>query len=134
MSPVLLGVLTVAAVVIQLLTVVPAASTPLHTGFGTLCTTSELAAPPRGWNSYDSSPPWTGPNGSTEASTEAAALRDAARLASTLLQYGYDTFTLDSGWFGEDNKYVSPSIGDLAGQTAGNAEFKRYPSRGFALP
>eukprot|EP01043_Picozoa_sp_COSAG02_P042316 COSAG02_NODE_3588_length_6517_cov_12.149335_8_plen_112_part_00 len=91
----------------QLLTASAGAAQP--TGFGTLCTPSELRAPPRGWNSYDSSPPWTGPDGSTEASTEAVALRDAAQLASTLLPRGYDTFTLDSGWFGEDNKYVHPS-------------------------
>ena len=86
----------------QLLT--ESAGTVPPTGFGTLCTPLELRAPPRGWNSYDSSPPWTGPDGSTEASTEAAALRDAAQLASTLLPRGYNTFTLDSGWFGEDNK------------------------------
>eukprot|EP00666_Eupelagonemidae_sp_cell4sb_P004474 gene4474-789_t len=56
--------------------------------------------PPRGWNSYDSSPPWSE---SMQASTEKDTLEDAEILASKLLPHGYDTLTLDSGWFGEDN-------------------------------
>ena len=100
--------------------------------FGSQCASTELAAPPRGWNSYDSSPPWTGPDGSTEASTEEATLRDAARLASELLPHGYDTLTLDSGWFGEDNLYGTQTI-DHFGRLSPN--LTQFPSavgdRGF---
>ena len=78
--------------------------------FGTTCQPSELRQPPRGWNSYDSSPPWGPPPLGMEASTEAQTLKDAASLAAELLPHGYDMLTLDSGWFGEDNLYGAQTI------------------------
>jgi hypothetical protein len=74
------------------------------------CHSTELASPPRGWNSYDSSPPWSS---STEASTEASTLKDLDVLATKLLPHGYDTLTLDSGWFGEDNLYGVQTIDEF---------------------
>jgi hypothetical protein len=71
------------------------------------CGAEELANPPRGWNSYDSSPPW---GESMEASTQEGAEAAAASLAKTLLPHGYDHMTLDSGWFGEDNLYGTQTV------------------------
>lgn len=87
---------------------------------GTVCASAELAAPPRGWNSYDSSPPWTQ---SREASTEAATLQDADVLSAKLLPHGYDTLTLDSGWFGEDNLYGAQTIDEFGRLVPNTTQF-----------
>ena len=91
-------------------------------GFGKICGKSELASPPRGWNSYDSSPPWSS---STEASTENSTLRDAAILSRKLKPHGFDILTLDSGWFGEDNRYGTQTI-DAYGRLVPN--ITQFPS------
>eukprot|EP01052_Picozoa_sp_SAG31_P001109 SAG31_NODE_35_length_31836_cov_10.841352_28_plen_297_part_00 len=87
-----------------------ATSAAFANGFGTTCATDELRRPPRGWNSYDSSPPWGPPPLGMEASREGPTLKNAATLSRTLLPHGYDMFTLDSGWFGEDNLYGTQTI------------------------
>lgn len=47
--------------------------------FGVGCSAEETVTPPRGWNSYDSSPPWTQ---SSMANTEKGTLDAADKLAS----------------------------------------------------
>jgi len=47
-------------------------------------------SPPRGWNSY---------TGYSIAVTEAELLKNIDFLSENLLQYGYDTVTVDNGWF-----------------------------------
>mmetsp|Transcript_32719 Transcript_32719/g.85646 ORF Transcript_32719/g.85646 Transcript_32719/m.85646 type:complete len:485 (-) Transcript_32719:466-1920(-) len=98
--------------------------------FGTPCRPSELVAPPRGWNSYDSSPPWSA--ASDGASNERDTLTDAAALATRLLPHGYSLLTLDSGWFGVDNQYGTQTI-DAYGRLVPNVT--QFPSaasgRGF---
>jgi hypothetical protein len=48
-------------------------------------------------------------------------------LSTSLLQHGYDTLTIDSGWFGEDNLYGAQTI-DEFGRLVPNTT--QYPSAG----
>ena len=108
--------------------VAPATSAPKK--WGVPCAAEELANPPRGWNSYDSSPPWSE---SMEASTQDGAEAAATSLAKTLLPHGFEYMVLDSGWFGEDNLYGTQTI-DAWGRLVPNVT--QFPAaadgKGFA--